>query len=73
MKAILEFDLPEDKYGYMAARNGHSYLRALQDLSEWLRTQIKYAEPEHMPDIHEVREQLYTVLEENDVHLEAEE
>lgn len=44
MKAILEFNLPDDEYDYTCARNGAHYRRALVEIGEYLREQRKYAQ-----------------------------
>jgi len=41
MKAILEFNLPEDKFLYKTALNGFDYLIALQEFDRWLRNNEK--------------------------------
>jgi len=42
MKAILIFDLEEDRYQYKCATNGENAARALWDIDQWLRNQVKY-------------------------------
>jgi hypothetical protein len=42
MKAILEFNLPEESEAYELAMNGHQYLFALQELDNYLRSELKY-------------------------------
>lgn len=44
MKAILEFNLPEDSEEHTAALNGRSYLCALDDVRDILRRYRKYEE-----------------------------
>jgi hypothetical protein len=42
MKAILEFDLPEDDYEYRSAINGSSWRSVSLRMDEFLRQNIKY-------------------------------
>ena len=45
MKAILEFNLPEDHTEFEFANNGAKMYSVLWEMDQWLRTQYKY-----MPD-----------------------
>jgi len=42
MKAILEFNLPEESQEHYAAVNGDAYRDVIWAMNEWLRQQIKY-------------------------------
>ena len=42
MRAILEFNLPEDKDDYTFASRGGDYWRCLWDFSEWLWDEITH-------------------------------
>jgi len=42
MKAILEFNLPEDDYEYNLTRDAYRYKSSLHEINEWLRRKIKY-------------------------------
>lgn len=44
MKAILEFDLPEENIDFQAAVNGHKYKSAIWDFDQLLRSEMKYKE-----------------------------
>jgi hypothetical protein len=44
MKAILEFNLPEDNTDFQSAINGHKYKSAHYELDELLRSEMKYKE-----------------------------
>jgi hypothetical protein len=44
MKAVLEFDLPEDNEDFQAAINGYNYKSAIKDFDELLRSEMKYKE-----------------------------
>ena len=47
MKAILEFDLPDEDEAYRQARNGAAYCSILSRLKEDLRSQLKYNPPKN--------------------------
>ena len=71
MKAILEFDLPEDKQDFTLATNGINFWHVLYDLDQSLRSKTKYA-PDDMPEevyetISKTREKLHQILGENSV------
>lgn len=42
MKAIIEFNLPEDMYEYKSAINGSSWRSVVTRMDEFLRQNIKY-------------------------------
>jgi hypothetical protein len=44
MKAVLEFDLPEENDDFLAAINGHNYKSSIKDFDELLRSEMKYKE-----------------------------
>jgi hypothetical protein len=44
MKAVLEFDLPEDNTDFQSAINGHNYKSAIWDFDQLLRSEMKYKE-----------------------------
>ena len=69
MKATLTFDLPEENDEHSYAVNGWRYALVLNDLNEWLRTQIKHGE---MKDgaraaMQTVRDKLHEIAYENEV------
>lgn len=45
MKAILEFDLPEENNEFMLAKRGSEWACALQNIDEQLRDWLKYGLP----------------------------
>ena len=75
MKAILEFNLPEEETDFYLATKGEAFWRACWDMDKWLRAQHKY-----MPDNKfnkdkddaylEVRQKLIQIMNENGVTLE---
>ena len=44
MTATLRFRLPDDRYEYECAYRGADYRSALDEIGEWLRRKVKYAE-----------------------------
>ena len=66
MKAILEFNLPEDKENFEFANNGFNYYMALCEMDEWLRSEYKYNDKEEM---YAVREKLNYFISENNVQI----
>jgi hypothetical protein len=47
MKAILQFNLPEENHEYLNASQGAQMKSILWDLDQWLRAKLKY---EELPD-----------------------
>ena len=64
MKAVLEFNLPEDKEDFDFATNGFNYYSALIEMDQWLRSEYKYNDKEEM---YAVREKLNYFISENNV------
>ena len=63
MKAILEFNLPEDHIEFEMATNGSKMHSVLWEMDQWLRAQYKY-----MPDS-EYSEDKYNTFEKCREHL----
>jgi hypothetical protein len=66
MKAILEFNLPEDKEDFDFATNGLNYYSALIEMDQWLRSEYKYNNKEEM---FAVSEKLNEIINENNVKI----
>jgi hypothetical protein len=66
MKAILEFNLPEDKENFDLANNGLNYYSALFEFDQWLRSEYKYNNKEEM---YEVRRKLNKIINENNIKI----
>ena len=60
MKAILEFDLPQETHNHHDALNGHKWRWACQDLREDIRNWLKHGHTFKTPDeaLEAVREHL---------------
>lgn len=69
MKAILEFNLPEDTQEYENAMNGQRLSIVISDLLNYLRQKSKYENFETLP-ISVVREKIYELL--NDMNIKGE-
>jgi len=75
MKAILEFNLPEDRPEFNAALQGSDWKCVCWQMSQYLRAQIKYAPDEMSQEkydaLEEVREEFNRIMNENNVDLYA--
>jgi hypothetical protein len=71
MKAVLEFNLPDEQEDYMMAQNGNKYLYVLQDLDNYLRGLLKYTElsEEVYEALSNTRSKLNELLNERNVQL----
>jgi len=74
MKAILEFNLPEDKQDFTLATHGLSFYQVLWELDQMLRANTKYA-PDDLPQdkydaYEEVRDKLRELMSENHVNFD---
>ena len=64
MRAILEFNLPEEQEEFELARNGSKLSCAISDFQDWLRAQIKHGnyDDEQMAVFERVREKFFDAL-----------
>jgi hypothetical protein len=71
MKAILEFNLPEDDQEFTLATNGLNFWSVLWELDQDLRTKTKYAPDGLPPDKYdayqEVRDKLFELMSESNI------
>jgi hypothetical protein len=74
MKAILEFNLPDDQQEYDLANNGLNFWSVLYKLDEDLRTKTKYASDDLPKDKYdayqEIRDKLHELISESNVSLD---
>lgn len=75
MKAILEFNLPEDSHEFEVATKGGNMHSVLWDMDQWLRTQYKYmSDEEYSKDKYETyekcREHLRELMLENGINID---
>ena len=72
MKAVLEFDLPEDQDDFQAAINGHNYKSAIWNFDQLLRSEMKYKELSN--DTYKAyewcRKELMKILEQDNLFIE---
>lgn len=74
MKAILEFNLPEDQTEYQMVNDASKMFSVIWDMKQWLRSQTKYA-PDSMSDdtykaFEECKDKLNELLADNRVDLD---
>lgn len=74
MKAILKFDLPEERKEFELATNSFKWYSVVWDMDQYLRSQTKYA-PDSMSEetykaFSDAREKLYQILNQNEVHFD---
>ena len=72
MKAILEFDLPEDNHDFQAAINGENYKSAIWQFDQLLRSEMKYKElsDETSQALDYCRKELRKILEQDNLFIE---
>ena len=74
MKAILEFNLPDDQQEFDLAANAMKFWHVLYELDQDLRSKTKYASddlPQDKYDAYqEVRDMLYELMSNNNVSLD---
>ena len=74
MKAILEFNLPEDQVEYELANNVSKMFHTLWEMEQWLRGQVKYAPDEMSQEAYDAFEQckdkLNKLLIDNNLNLD---
>ena len=63
MKAIIEFNLPEDREEYVAASRGMEWALLVLDIDQFIRNKIKY-EQDKDGILQLVRDRLYFNMEE---------
>lgn len=75
MKAILEFNLPEDKVDFDLALQGSDWKHVCWQMDQLLRTNTKYApddaNEEVLVALQKVRDELHRFMVENNVDLYA--
>ena len=74
MKAILEFNLPDDQQDYDLANNGLNFWRVLYEIDQELRAKTKYASDDLPKDkydaYNEIRDMLHELMTNNNVSLD---
>ena len=74
MKAILEFNLPEDKVDFDLALQGSDWKHVCWEMDQYLRKELKYSDDkgfEELKLLQEVRDEFHQFMNENNVDLYA--
>ena len=71
MKAILEFNLPEEQHEHQDALQGSEWKWALTEVADYLRNQIKHADnsAEEYRTFERVQERLFGILDDRRLNL----
>jgi len=71
MKAILEFELPVDKYDHEDALKGSEWRMAMCELAGYLRNQVKHEDHtlEEYRTFERVHQRLFEILQDRDLRL----
>ncbi len=72
MKAILEFNLPEDEAEFYCANKGTAMLNVLWELQQELRKMYKYEElnADEYQMVERIRETFFNSLQEHEINLD---
>jgi hypothetical protein len=74
MKAILEFNLPEDKQDFNLASQGSDWFFVAWKMDQWLRGQMKHPAGDMSDDTYEAfqkcREQLRELIHDSNLNLD---
>jgi hypothetical protein len=75
MKAILEFNLPEDKQDFNFATQGGDWWNVCWEMDQWLRAQYKYMPDEEYNEdkyqaYEQAREKLREIITENNLDID---
>ena len=74
MKAIIEFELPEDQEEYEKANNANKMYMALWDIRQLLRSKLKYnsdgLNDEQLEQWEAMRGDFFDILDNNDLKLD---
>ena len=69
MKAILEFNLPEDEEQFNVASKGMDWALVVWDIDQLLRNKLKHGAPtHHVHLLEELRDTLNNLVEEKGLH-----
>ena len=70
MKAILEFNLPDDQYDFKCANLGFQYRMALEEMDQFLRSTYKYGDDAKLADAaYEFRNKLSEITNERGIDI----
>lgn len=71
MKAILEFDLPEERDVHLAAIHALDWKSVVQEMDEYFRSRLKYhvLKDNQAEAVTQAREQLHQICSENGLNI----
>ena len=71
MKAMIEFNLPEENYEHLNATNGSKYRSVLWNLEKWMRAKLKFEELSdgQYDAIKETRDHLRALLQDQNIDI----
>ena len=72
MKAILEFDLPEENAEYRLANKGGDYYSAISDIQDYLRSKIKYSDlqEKERKTFNDFYDEFFKILNDHNINLD---
>jgi len=72
MKAILEFNLPEESDQYQIANRFMDWALALKDMDDWFRDRLKYGQEFDSggEELEKARQALFEIMEDREISLE---
>tara|TARA_R110000796_G_scaffold35258_1_gene90753 strand:- start:153 stop:380 length:228 start_codon:yes stop_codon:yes gene_type:complete len=74
MKAILEFNLPEDNHEFRLASNANDIHWVMWDMDQWLRGMTKHAPDDMSEDTYNAlelcREKLHEIMNERNINFD---
>ena len=68
MKAILEFNLPDENFNYMNAVFASNWRQVVNELDDWLRNEKKYQDNDIIATS-DVRSKIFELMNDNGVSL----
>lgn len=72
-RAVLEFDLEEEREEFMHTIHGHekytTAMAVIQDFDNWLRSQIKHTDRTDRDTLEDLRSKLYEIADHHDMRV----
>jgi len=72
MKAVLEFNLPEEQEQYQIANRFMDWALAVKDIDDWFRNRLKYGQEfdSGSEELEKARQALFEILEDRGLDLD---
>lgn len=72
MKAILQFDLPQEEADHRAAVQARDVLQVLTELDRWLRNELKHGDRPELEEhgLQRCRDKMWDLIDDNNVDLD---